>query len=428
MSNNKRLLSEIVISIVFSLFLMLLIYGVRPLNIMDVNWIYERGGVIAEQQRCFSQYVQTGYIADTDMKEQLAELVPVFAILFKALSYIVSENIQYMGVYVLVCFFMQCFIGMKIAEHFSKRLLYIIPGGLLLGISPFMLFRVFFNTALSGQFILLLAIYLWVGRGEMAFKSKVLLHVLLGILCMAIHIDFVPLTALLIIGTGIADIAVKREKPINVIMMLTSYAAAVFIGWLCFRSFYEGYMTMGNTAGSCNANLNAFINGYGRSFFMPTLPTAAAGQYEGYCYLGMGWMILLLYSMLLVIENRAGVWVKSYLRFALPVILFIGVVFFVSVQGIFALDDVVIANSYNFSLLGNLAWLLNTNGRYIWIIGYILPVIAMAVIVHIVKNTRHIAILLIVCLIIQCVDMSGYIGAYKMWNETSNNAQITVEQ
>ena len=112
--------------------------------------------------------------------------------------------------------------------------------------------------------------------------------------------------------------AVKKTVLVGV-----SEFGASLVGAILAFYIYGGFYHIGSTSvnggglGHLGANLNALFNPLetglyltGWSKFMKTKPVAELGQYEGYSYLGLGLMLLLIIAIAGVLA-KGGQWIKE---------------------------------------------------------------------------------------------------------------------
>ena len=268
--------------------------------------------------------------------------VPLFAFIFKLLSPVLPETFQYFGWFGLLCAFLiggyaSCFI-----YSFTGQRVYSVICSLFFSTSFVFLHRMFYHTALSAQWIVVAALYLWLvcpydtykrkeyytyaagedGIGRVPMRSwqrdydrafcagynpgfdarRVTLWSLLSVTALLTEAYFLPM----VWGIMTCDIlqyslkksseggkenartiAFIKEFFLTAIKcMLPAAVLTVLIGWV-FGLFYGEVDATGLGLGVYTFNLINFINPFWMSSVIPWLPSDFF-QYEGLAYLGIG--------------------------------------------------------------------------------------------------------------------------------------------
>lgn len=90
----------------------------------------------------------------------LADTVPLLALFFKLLRAWLPANFQYFGIWACLCFILQTWFGYKLLGRFTGDFLLRLLGSAFFAIASVFLMRVYLHPALSGQWIILAALYL----------------------------------------------------------------------------------------------------------------------------------------------------------------------------------------------------------------------------------------------------------------------------
>nr|MDE6784365.1 hypothetical protein [Ruminococcus sp.] len=123
------------------------------------------------------------------------DCVPLFAVFFKLLSPLLPETFQYIGIWELFCFAMMGGSSSVLLHRFSRNNFFCLCGSIVFIISPTVMQRTIHHEALSAQWVIVLAIILWVYQ-EQEWKNKavpVILWSVLGIIAVTIHLYFIPM-------------------------------------------------------------------------------------------------------------------------------------------------------------------------------------------------------------------------------------------
>ena len=175
--------------------------------------------------------------------------------------------------------------------------------------------RMFYHTALGAQWIIVLALYIWVKRRKQEdyrCLSSVLVYALMGILCVGIHTYYVPMVGSILLAASVEKIIKLNRDLINLetqktrasggfgrlilyeIVNLTAFCVAGILTLYVFGGFYGASSGYGEGFGSFISNLNTFINPLYGSIVLKPMKLYYDWQYEGYGYLGMGILICIL--------------------------------------------------------------------------------------------------------------------------------------
>ena len=89
-----------------------------------------------------------------------ADIIPLFAIVFKLFRYILSDNFQYYSLWILLSIFLQLFFSYLIIYKATKSFLYSIIGSIFFSISPLFFEKLGLHIALASHWIILFSFYI----------------------------------------------------------------------------------------------------------------------------------------------------------------------------------------------------------------------------------------------------------------------------
>jgi hypothetical protein len=405
----------LIISGLFGLAWFLLLYGIHPLDLTNVDWIYNAGGDLFQHQLGWEWFRQEpwrfplgrieayGYPYGTSISYM--DSIPLFAILFKLLSPLLHANFQYLGLWELTSLIGQIFFGVLILGEFTPSTIKKLLGAFLLVLSPALIFRAFSQDSLTAHWILLAGIWfivreykdrLWRGSWVVLFAIAMLVHLYFVVMLL-------PLWAISLF------FLFKREKSsrrvlleiiiITLLLLFEGYCLGLFTLSLDnLESWGYGYYSW---------NLNGFINPYQTSAFLKQLAVGLPSQYEGYSYLGLGNLIILPFALGLFFHKDAS---KRHLHVLIPFILvfIITCLFSLSNKGFFnsrALWDIRLPN-----LAMHLCALFRSSGRFVWPAFYFLVLFGL---ISIIRNFRFATPLLVLVLMIQVIDIQPLYSSKK---------------
>ncbi len=396
----------------------LLIYGFMPLNLLRDDWILD--GYI--EQDILQHYLGWLSYRESPLSFPLCiaqtinypagisvaytDSIPLFAILFRLIEGILPATFQYFGLFVFLCFMLQGGCAAVLIGLFVKGTLKPLLGSLLFVLNPILLERAFRHTALSAQFLILLALYLYFD-GKQKNAPPSLWFIGLGALAMLIHPYFVPMV-LAALFASVVEYGFKNRRILRpAIMVVVSVGVCLFTAY-CIGYFHTGASRTVGYGYFC-MNLNALFNPVSKgvenwSLLLPKWKQGL-GTYEGFNYLGLGTLLLFAAAVL----DHLLHWKK---RQTLRRIGTHGGLLFVCLcLTVFAVSNVVVLNSFVlFSVELSWKWIdllsmLRASGRMFWVVNYLIVLSAVLFVCRRAK-AKHAALLLAAAAAVQAVDMA----------------------
>ena len=306
----------------------LLLYGVRVLDPTSVDWILNNPSPDPAQHYlgwelfCRSPvhlpYIGANYNAVYPFRTSVlfTDSLPLAALLFKLLGSILPTRFQYFGWWGVFCYMMQGGLAQAVIARSaggqptfgrgdkSKTAIAIImsPGqtaklwGSVLGAGVLVLFpaltmRTFAHEALAGTWLVLLALYLWLRSDELmsATRRACLLWGLMGLLCAGIHLYYLPMVGLVLVGYAVRR-ALQKRGPAAVLLPIAAFCAAALAELFLLGAFA--------------VNFAGYSNGYlsGADYlglFVPWL----APSWEQNVYMGLGAVLAVVLAIFSVVCN-----------------------------------------------------------------------------------------------------------------------------
>ena len=291
----------------------LLLYGVRVLDPTSVDWILNNpspdpaqhylGWELFRRSPVHLPYIGANYNAVYPFRTSVlfTDSLPLAALLFKLLGGILPTRFQYFGWWGLFCYMMQGGLAQAVIARIagaqptfgrgdkSKTAIAIImsPGqtaklwGSVLGAGVLVLFpaltmRTFAHEALAGTWLVLLALYLWLRSDELmsATRRACLLWGLMGLLCAGIHLYYLPMVGLVLVGYAVRR-ALQKRGPAAVLAPIAAFCAAALAELVLLGAFA--------------VNFAGYSNGYlsGADYFGLFVPWLAQ-SWEQNVYAGIG--------------------------------------------------------------------------------------------------------------------------------------------
>lgn len=356
-----------------------------------------------------------------DVSVIYTDSIPVAAVFFKLLSPILPETFQYFGMYGIISFMlMGGFSTLLIGRFVKSRAITVISSIFFIASFP-MIQRMFYHTALASQWLIILALVIWVyGDIDEPVYKKCIKWGIMGFLCVGIHSYFLPMVGAIMLF-DIIDGCIENHRlsyrPVKIMILEGLLEIASFCGlgivnlWI-LGGFYGDTSAIGGGIGTFESNLNTFFNPMGLGITGITFPVYYDFQYEGFAYLGLGMLILLIMAVLgiaglLFIERPKLSPVKyfrEHYRQFLMLVLF--ALFVILASGpIFTFGGYKIIGIPLPGVIGKIADIFRSNGRFIWVSFYVLMLAVIVIADRIMRKSMKMVIL-VAALIIQIIDIS----------------------
>lgn len=373
----------------------------------------------------------------------MTDAIPLLAIPFKLLSPLLPENFQYFGGWMLACFILNGYFGLRLMTRLSVERSLRVLGALFFVLSPPLLFRAHGHESLMAHWLLLAAFerYFsgWSGRGWLflaaiaALCHPYLLFMLLGLMSAALLDNA---RAFPEAGSSTRYRANLQFLAILLTLALLMWLAGYFVDGASDRSGYQ-YFSMNLLALFDPQFFNAsrFLVQHD---FSPDF--APYGQYEGFQYLGIGMMLLMALAAGAYSVSPSGqlrAWLRRYWPLALAVF----------VLWLLALSNKVMLGKWHLftlplpaSLEHGLS-LFRASGRFGWPLFYLLNLLALALTVRTLAPRRA-QIILVCALALQVLDQTPKYAEFRQlfqqraaapntlpsqrWSELARHAQRLV--
>lgn len=290
------------------------LYGVWVLDPTCVDWILNNpspdpsqhylGWAFFRQSAVHLPYLGANYSAIYPYRTSIlfTDSIPLLALLFKCLSPILPDRFQYFGWWGLVCYALQGGLAQAILARLggvrkeqSARGWATVAGAGIIVLFPALTMRMFAHTALAANWLILLAVWLWLQSDRLlpTIRRACLVWAGMGILCAGIHLYYLPMVGIVLVGY-----AVRRG-------LQRHGAAAVLLPVLCFCAAAGAELVV---LGAFAANFAGYSNGYlsGVDLLNLVVPGIEA-SWEQNVYIGLGAVaVLVLAAASLVVACARG--------------------------------------------------------------------------------------------------------------------------
>lgn len=382
--------------------------------------------------------------------------LPLFAVVFKLFSRFLPETFQYFGLWGFLCFLLQGVMAIRVIRHFTNDKIKLIISSLFFICIPMFLWRMYVHTALDSQWLLLMALEpLFAYKHEkFNYKKTLIYYFVLAFIAASVHIYILYFCGI-ILSSYCLSLFISKENIIKILSILFGYIgmAALVIALLGGFSVSNSGDAIG--LDSCSMNLNSLFDSEGYSLFLPALSQYNNGdffksmQFEGYAYLGMGLIILLLVAIGSVFINRKvaidnSININSLNGFRLSILYLMIISLLLALSPTVTFGDKELFKIPLPMFIHNIWSVFRSTGRVAWILVYVIVFIVIMRISSLFSN-RIASLILILTLVIQMIDCYPlynkihsyfygdisriYTAEYQLrdndfWKSVSNNKEI----
>lgn len=408
----------------FSAFLLggvvfVLLFGVDIINPLNTDWLLAKEfGDVAQPYLSWLFYraaqwnIIPGLFNTLSYPENVSiiytDSVPILALFLKVIDsiFLLPKDMQYIGLWSLSCFMLQSMVFVLLCRKFTKSFPILMLCGLFSILSPVMIFRLFWHSSLVAHWFILLCFLPFVYYDYFK-KDKLKLPVfwaIIGFLTIGIHSYFIVHCFINLLGFCLYDY-LKTSK-FNSILCVLSYLLGALFSFFILGGFFSFTQYKCQGVSLFNMNLNSFFNSFGESSFFAQIPNFELLQYEGFSYLGLGFLVLVSFTFLILLIQKY----KYKISYKNEFIVFL-FVFFLSI-GLAVLPVVTYGETEIINLKSN--WLVQefveifrSCGRFSWCAIYALLLFCFFTVLKFkIKNKNLvIGLLLSICLFLQFLDL-----------------------
>ena len=300
--------SQLVLPILSGLFSYGYITRLRGLNPFNVGWLltYWKGTVDSAQHYLGWEFFRQAPLLQWPPGKSpnlgpmggsgvgLTDSLPLFAFIFKPLTFWFDKPFQYFGIWVLACFVLQAVFAWKLLTVWIKSWDHALMGTFFFCFAPVFLDRIIMHLALAGHWVILASLYLLFNG---AFKFKHWLF--LGVIAALVQPYLAVISAILFF-TALSIGCLRKKSVINSLKMLLIYCASLLAAVWATGMFAFGIsQVQASGFGDYSANLLSLVDPgypagerYPWSRFIPN-PWQGDNQYEGFNFIGTGVILLL---------------------------------------------------------------------------------------------------------------------------------------
>lgn len=348
------------------------------------------------------------------------DAIPLLALLLKPFSSLLSEDFQYLGMYLLGSHLLVTFFSIKILNTFKVNRYLAIISAILIALCPLMLYRGI-HPATTAHWLILASLYYYLKPANESNALKINVSQLI-LVALASLIN--PYMVLFVIGFSMIIpfkhyyydrlLSIKQ-----VFLLIGSSPLIVLVLWflLGMVSFgNEVEMVVTDSYGLYGANLNTFFNSSGFSRKIAALANYKVYQYEGFAYYGLGFLLFL--GLTGILALGFSLFKKYRVRFRkkwTPLLIFILAITLFAITNQVTFGDQLLFEfpiPDVFSKLGNV---FRASGRFVWLLYYVL-ILGAIVIYDKIPLGRTVKVLLI--LMIACLQFYDIQPMFHRYNFT----------
>jgi hypothetical protein len=342
----------------------------------------------------------------------LVDGLPLLAIPLKALSAFLPETFQYWGWWHLACFVLQAWFAVLIAYHLGLSRILQLAAAIFCLIQPAFLARLDVHMALSGHWVILAAIYLYVRRPAPPLWAWPLLLATVS----AIHGYLLAIAFAIWFAAFVQRLWLRSVPPRRLtVEAALAFAAIIATLWFCGVLMAGSYESFG--FGRWRMNL---LGPFNPDFWSLLLPHTSLDpdEWEGANFVGLGIGVLLLLALLTTATKPLG-------RLAAPQWLPLAVI--VIAMALFSLSNRVAFGPYELFTIPLPDWLMRflttfrSSGRFFWPLGYLIIFAVLVLCARRFKPVWATAIVLVLALVQIYDEQRGWRG--MMINESRTGAR-----
>jgi hypothetical protein len=321
--------------------------------------------------------------------------IPILSFLLKLLLPQSIGWVNPLGYWLAFCFVLQGFSAWWISKELGvKSWIFLLFLWAIFLTFPEFLFRIG-QVALMSQWIILFAFALYIHD---AHQQRYSIYRWTFLLTAAFYIHIYLFV--MVFGIYLAELFFLRKKAISISRVKTLFS---FIGWLAtlfvfFLPLPISHLHKSGGFGYFSMNLlSPFLGGKIIDLNSSIMP----GQYEGYNYLGLGVIVLLITALLI---NRPML--KKYCQRHLSFLIIVILLWLFSLSNKIYVGQTLIATISYPGFTHFLLEELRSSGRFFWPVGYAISIFSLYML-YLNLRTRTFVKMVMVLLCLQLVDASG---------------------
>jgi hypothetical protein len=406
------ILSSLFLSGILGTLVFLFLFRTSTLHLTNTNWMYNRGWDSLQHQLGWLAFRYEPWSLQFGKIQSLAypygtsivytDSIPLLAIFFKLFSSILPLHFQYFGLWTLLCWILTIFFSVLIFREFHLSLPIQLLGGIMISLTPALIYRVFLHDSLCAQWLILAAVYLTVRQIHGSYKP--VKWILLLVVALLVHAYLFFMVGVFFV-TNLMFEWIRNRKMGSVLLPFGIAVVSILaLAWL-LNLYGTPVAVDQNAIDYYSFNLLSFINSNHSSSLIPTLKYAQKGQYEGFAYLGLGNFILLLFILpVLILKGITWRSVIKYLPLVLPAVL----LSMLSVGNSLTFGKTTLITVNFPELIQKFYETFRCMGRFIWPMDYL---IILCIIIYAAKKIPKASVILVLVILLQFIDLRPLVNS-----------------
>lgn len=381
-----------------------LIVGPRALNPSNIAWLVKEDTTTHYLGWLFFRHsdwtfpigLNPNYGLEISNSIVFSDSIPLLAFLFKPFSPLLPGTFQYFGIWLLACFILHAVFSWKLLSIITQNRIQLILGTTLTLFAPPMMWRLHGHFSLFGHFFIIASLYLAVRPDQ--FRRKLCW----GLLLTAVTLVHAYLLAMVLLVWTADLIGKKLSKTLPIRQIGFEFLVLVGVtGIACWQAGYFNVAGGVSQSGYGYYRMNALsaIDCSGWSYILRDIPEGM-GDYEGFNFLGLGLICLLLSAIPAIIGRSINLMslIKRYYILGISMICLT----------LFAITNNVGLGPYNFSYplpdaVNALTRIFRSSGRLFWPVFHVFVFFSIYLVVRGYKK-RVAAVLIGLAVFIQIID------------------------
>lgn len=395
-------------------------FGFRFLDPTNIGFIFQQGGDIAanylgwaflrDETWSFPLGRITRYFAPLGTYAALTGLNPLCWIPFKLVSPILPADFYYCGWWVFLCYCLQAYFGYRLMKIITANAFEQLLGAFFFLLSPPLIIRILVGQDTLGSHWLIVASFVlyFENYNKLHTKRPILWWSLLIVCGCAVY----PYFGIIVIGIALAFSIRHLIWPVGarrkIVLGLGLYPLMVLGSYLILGYAKGGTVYIGSGYGIYSLNLNGFINSFGWSSFLPSLSYSLGQKVATFQYLGLGIIILFIYSIIhfIILPPK-----RDQIKYLLPLILVLSLFFLFAISNRITWGNTLIIK-YNLpEPLLKMANMFRGSGSFGWPLFYAILYAGLFAVTAIKRKSLSIVVMCI-CLAIQFADIHPLLSAF----------------
>ncbi|WP_116790189.1 DUF6311 domain-containing protein [Flavobacterium psychrotrophum] len=332
----KRILAgHYLIAYLIAIIIFYFSYGLGILNPQNINWLlsarhdwgthYLGWAFYRDSAWTFPLGQMEGYVYPVGANVGFTDSIPLVAIPLKLISGILPNDFQFLGFWLLSCYIMAAHFTLKIFDLYKIPTYVSLLAVVLIVGNPVLFYRGMHPALCAHGFILGSIYYYLVAANAENVKrinrKQFWLSFLSGLINPYLCLLVVGFSFILPIKNYFYDKLLTAKQTI-LIPVIT--CAAIVLSWIIVGmvSLHHGErLDVADGYGLYGFNYNSFHNSSGFSAFLPGMQWVSPHQYEGFMYLGVGFMVLIALALVyFIIKGQPVQFFKNH-KWLLPLII-----------------------------------------------------------------------------------------------------------